>query len=29
MGTFFFHERLIDDEQGRIDNEVDAFTPHD
>ena len=29
MGTFFFDERLIDDEQGRIDNEVDAFTPHD
>ena len=29
MGTFFFDERLIDDEQGRIDNEIDAFTPHD
>jgi len=29
MGTFFFDERLIDDEQGRIDNEVNAFTPHD
>ena len=27
MGTFFFDERLIDDEQGRIDNEIDAFTP--
>jgi len=26
MGTFFFDERLIDDEQRRIDNEVDAFT---
>ena len=29
MGTFFFDERLIDDEQERIDNEIDAFTPHD